>query len=708
MRARSTKIMLLGIHVGRVAHRARTHARRSARSDVRCTGRTSNLTMRTLSSGDGALTCTSMGGPLLLLLTFGGVSSEAFSPQNSFIPAQHASSQQHRTRYHHYASTTTPVDHLLDSTILERIESATPSAVQWGESFDQSSSEVAFYALFAGLKSCDAALGLKGRPFYLKQADVVAAMNTDSGSTSDDNDNVSSPFAGFFTFEDLKTAVEDDFLDANRGSTNNAQGWKVTGVSKPRGSSFEDARMTLNEVKTSLTKGTVIFNAIGAHIPKLAGPTLACCDASSLPNALNMYVTAAGMKTSAPPHTDRQDVVVVQTQGRKHWRVYTPPNPALDSMADMYARGKGEDALALHALESTHGCTKLIDVTLEAGDVLFVPAGFPHTTDTAEEEKGEGSAEVKEDATSIHLTFNLDTHVWDLDYLSARRLALARAGVPDTALGQTRDTDNRYVGQANLLPSKIRADLFEALPLGLLEDDDVGAAMVDQVAANLERISLLVDVTTASAVPASVWKETVVRLRQQGMELYDIHRDMYLAAIEEGRIRKTELEMTAHLTGEALERARAMTPEKMQRLSLFRVRDYYEKINASKGALVNWSKTGTAVTDDGGVAASVVGLPANWEYTAPLQVGDEVEADLGGAFFPARVSAVTGNTYSVEYFDGDKDTGLERSMIKLMKPPAAASDEDELDIGDTTGLTPKEIKKLKKKAQKRAEKRARK
>ena len=449
-----------GIHVAQ-----RTH-------EVAYLKQSNNLTMRS-SSGDGALTCTSMGGPLLLLFAFGGV-SEAFSPQHSFISAQHASSQQHRTRYHHPssatastdASTTTPVDHLLDSTILERIESATPSAVQWGESFDQSSSEVAFYALFAGLKSCDAALGLKGRPFYLKQADVVAAMNTDSGSTSDDNDNVSSPFAGFFTFDDLKTAVEDDFLDANRGSTNNAQGWKVTGVSKPRGSSFEDARMTLDEVKTSLTKGTVIFNAIGAHIPKLAGPTLACCDASSLPNALNMYVTAAGMKTSAPPHTDRQDVVVVQTQGRKHWRVYTPPNPALDSMADMYARGKGEDALPLHALESTHGCTKLIDVTLEAGDVLFVPAGFPHTTDTAEEEKGEGSAEDKEDATSIHLTFNLDTHVWDLDYLSARRLALARAGVPDTALGQTRDTDNRYVGQANLLPSKIRADLFEALPLG--------------------------------------------------------------------------------------------------------------------------------------------------------------------------------------------------------------------------------------------------
>jgi len=624
----------------------------------------------------------------VLLSAFGEPCKAFTRPPHTPISSQHRRTAATVTGRSASSSST---DNLLDSTILERIESATPSATQWGESFDLSSSEAAFYALFAGIKSCTA-LGLKGRPFYLKQADVVAAMNTESAS----------PFAGFFTFDDLKTAVEEDFLDANRGSTNNSQGWKVTNVSKPRGSSFEDARMTLDEVKASLAKGTVIFNAIGAHIPKLAGPTLACCDASSLPNALNMYVTAPGLKTSAPPHTDRQDVVVVQTQGRKHWRVYTPPNPALDSMADMYARGKGEDALALHALEDTHGCSQLIDITLNAGDVLFVPAGFPHTTDTAEEKGDDG-----EETTSIHLTFNLDTHVWDLDYLSARRLALSRAGVADTALGQTKDTDNRYVGQANLLPADIRADLFEALPLGLLEDDDVGAAMVDEVAANLERISHEIDDSTASAVPASVWKETIVRLRQQGMELYDIHRDMYLAAVEEGRIRKTELEMTAHLTGEALERARGMTPEKMQRLSLFRVRDYYEKINASKEALVNWSKSGTNVSGGGGANASG-GLPANWEYTVPLQVGDEVEADLGGAMFPARVSAVTGNTYAVEYFDGDKDTGLERSMIKLLKPPMPTSDEDELGIGDTTGLTPKEIKKLMKKAKKKAEKRARK
>ena len=455
--------------------------------------------------------------------------------------------------------------------------------------------------------------------------------------------------------------------------------------------------MTLEDVNDSLKKGTVIFNAIGAHIPILAGPTLACCDATSLPNALNMYVTGAGKKTSAPPHTDRQDVVVVQTQGRKHWRVYTPPDPALDSLADMYARGKGEDTLALHDLEGRHGCRKLLDVTLNTGDVLFIPAGFPHTTDTTTD-----AAEGETPDTSVHLTFNLDTHVWDLDYLSARRLALARSGVPDIALGQERESDNRYVGKANLLPAEIRVDLFDALPLGLLDEDGTGEGMIDKSAAELERISRAIEEETAEAVPPPVWRETIGRVRQAGIELVDIHRDMYLAAIEEGRTRRSEKKMTEHLTGEAKERARAMTPEKVQRLSLFRVREYYERIEQSKAALISWSRSGTTIEEGGagGASSAKNELPDNWEFSSPLSLGDDVEADLGGAFFQAKVTRIAGDRYDVEFFDGDKMDGLDRQSIKLLTPPPVPSSDDG-DTFDTTGMTKKEIKKMRRKLEKK-------
>eukprot|EP00978_Attheya_sp_CCMP212_P035195 scaffold151664_cov89-Attheya_sp.AAC.2 len=428
------------------------------------------------------------------------------------------------------------------------------------------------------------------------------------GTTADE----SSPFDGFFSFDDLAKAVEEDFLDADRGTTNNREGWKVMAVSTPRGSSFEEARMTLDEINTALEKGTVIFNCIGAHIPKLAGATLACTDASSLPCAVNMYVTAPNTRTSAPPHTDRQDVIVVQTQGRKHWRVYTPPEPSLKPWADI-----------------------------------------------------------------------------------ARRFALRRAGVQDTVLGQEREEDNRYVGQANVLPSVVRNDLFEALPLGLLDDSEQAESMVDNVASELERISRAVDDTTASAVPPEVWRDTAERLRVHGMELLDIHRNMYESAIQEGRVRIMEEEMAA-----SLGRTVGTSPERMQRMSLFRVPPYFEQISASKASLAAWSLAGSS----SGTAAAKMELPDNWEFTLPLKMGDEVEADLGGAMFPAKVTRVLagGSAFDVQFFDGDQAQGLDRNMIQLLKPPAMGGDIDEEQ--PPLGLTPKEIKRWKKKQEKKKNK----
>ncbi len=471
--------------------------------------------------------------------------------------------------------------------------------------------------------------------------------------------------------------------------------FQVTAVSTPRGSSFEDARMTLDDVNIALEKGTVIFNTAGSHIPKLAGASLACTDASSLPCAVNMYVTAAGKRTSAPPHTDRQDVIVVQTQGKKRWRIYTPPEPSLKPNADMYARGKGDDSLPLYSLEEgSFGCKKLLDVVLEAGDVLFIPAAFPHTTDTVTD-LDVGTKE----STSIHLTFNFDTHVWDLNYLSARRLALRRAGVRDTALGQEREQDNRYVGNVNLLPKQVRDDLLEHLPLNFLDENDSDST-VDHVTLELNRISKLVDESSYDKVPSDIWKETVERIRVQGIELVEIHRDMYLAAIDEGRERKAEEAMTAHLTGDALARSRALTPEKIQRLSLFRVQKYFEQINEAKKLLTDWSFAGVNNTEDNGDGES--SLPENWEYTLPLKVGDQVEADLGGALFPATVTKA-GNLYDVKFFDGDVINGISRDMIKLLTPPAPTN--KAANVGGEEpppGLTKKELKKWLKKQEKKS------
>ena len=54
---------------------------------------------------------------------------------------------------------------------------------------------------------------------------------------------------------------------------------------------------------------------------------------------------------------------------------------------------------------------------------LYVPAGFPHTTDTVT-----GMSDGGENDPSVHLTVGVDTHIWGLNYATLRAYALARAG----------------------------------------------------------------------------------------------------------------------------------------------------------------------------------------------------------------------------------------------------------------------------------------
>jgi ribosomal protein L16 Arg81 hydroxylase len=119
-----------------------------------------------------------------------------------------------------------------------------------------------------------------------------------------------------------------------------------------------------------------VINSAGGFIPELAMICYDIVKTIMLPVAVNMYLTNRGQKTSAPPHTDKQDVFVLQTSGYKHWKVYKPPIPSYMLRADPYARGKMKDVLSLSELEQN----PIIDVTLGPGQVLYVPAGYPHTT----------------------------------------------------------------------------------------------------------------------------------------------------------------------------------------------------------------------------------------------------------------------------------------------------------------------------------------
>ncbi len=255
--------------------------------------------------------------------------------------------------------------------------------------------------------------------------------------------------AGAYTMTDVEYAVENDFVEAGRGTLEGGQGgWNMAAVSTPRGNSFEDAKLRFQDVQESLKKksGTVVFNSAGGFIPPLAGVCLDTMNACDMPAAINMYLTEAGQQVSAPPHTDKQDVFVLQTQGKKHWRVFAPPAPSAMPKNDPYTRGKAKDVLRMEELGEP-----LIDKVLEPGQVLYVPGGWPHTTDTLAEFCGEGSD------PSVHLTVGIDTHIWGLTYATLRGYALRRKKLWDKLRLTKMDADTYF-------------DLNTALPLGILAE----------------------------------------------------------------------------------------------------------------------------------------------------------------------------------------------------------------------------------------------
>ena len=99
-------------------------------------------------------------------------------------------------------------------------------------------------------------------------------------------------------------------------------------------------------------------------------------------------------------------MLLVQSTGRKRWRVYRPPPPGTTPTLDPFARGKGTDHLECDAAEL------LLDTVMEPGQVLFIPAGFPHTTDTLLEPVEDAIAS----EPSVHLTVGVDTHLWSLSF----------------------------------------------------------------------------------------------------------------------------------------------------------------------------------------------------------------------------------------------------------------------------------------------------
>jgi bifunctional lysine-specific demethylase and histidyl-hydroxylase NO66 len=99
----------------------------------------------------------------------------------------------------------------------------------------------------------------------------------------------------------------------------------------------------------------------------------------------NAYVTPATSQGFAVHH-DTHDVFVLQTHGRKRWRVYSPV---------VELPGKGQS----WARNRTDPGEPILEAELQPGDCLYLPRGFPHDAVAREE-------------VSIHVTVGILASTW--------------------------------------------------------------------------------------------------------------------------------------------------------------------------------------------------------------------------------------------------------------------------------------------------------
>lgn len=361
-----------------------------------------------------------------------------------------------------------------------------------------------------------------------------------------------------FTMKEVQEAVDNDFIEAGRGTPIPGGGWNMASVSQPRGKSFDEAKLRFEDVQMAMkqTAGTIVFNSAGGFIPPLAGVCLETISSFDLPAALNMYLTSPGQKLSAPPHTDRQEVFVLQTQGQKRWRVFAPPAPSNRPKADPFARGKGKDELSLSELAAE----PLIDTVLNPGQVLYIPAGFPHTTDTVE-----GITNTVD--PSVHLTVGLDSHVWGLSFAGLRSYSLRRQGLEHELPLAKLDASHYW-------------ELQDSLPLGFLSEEIVkehkgyGTGM-------------------RQALTAEIISRLIARMRRVEKFRWAMKTDDEIAQ-EIGAEEATARMLTHHRTVTEILRkmyadvAFKMTPTKMD-LSFFRSQPYFQQLETAMEDLENWA-----------------------------------------------------------------------------------------------------------------------
>jgi len=205
------------------------------------------------------------------------------------------------------------------------------------------------------------------------------------------------------------------------------------------GASFARAVVVESVLAAHRDGATVVFQALHRNHAPLARLCRALEGRFAHRFQTNVYLTPPGER-GLGVHFDRHDVFVLQVHGTKRWTVY-PEAAELPSRGGAYDFDPGDPG------------EPLFEVTLEAGDLLYLPRGYPHQA-------------AARDDTSVHVALGVVTTTWADVF--ARALAMAgddpelRRSLPAGALldparwpeleGEFRRLVGRFAEGAELAP----------------------------------------------------------------------------------------------------------------------------------------------------------------------------------------------------------------------------------------------------------------
>ncbi len=209
---------------------------------------------------------------------------------------------------------------------------------------------------------------------------------------------------------------------------------------------------------------TVVLQALHRTWPPLVGFCRQLAGELGHPTQCNAYVTPPGSRGFGA-HYDTHDVFVLQVDGTKLWHVYDPVLTLPLRSQPSSARTRGGDLLAADA-------SPLLSTVLGPGDALYLPRGYIHAAETAENR-------------SIHLTVGVAPITW-YDVLSdALRLAGdqedfrqalpadAQTEVPGFLRAAARWLEQLPPEQVSDIVRSRRERSLPVEPIGVLEQADV-------------------------------------------------------------------------------------------------------------------------------------------------------------------------------------------------------------------------------------------